>query len=81
MVRLWGPCPWSEALSDYDRRHIAIYARLLHDESEGASEADLARGVFGFDPYASRERTQRIVQSHLTRAHWIADALFPMLDW
>ncbi len=81
VVRLWGPCPWSEALSDYDRRHIAVYARLLHDESEGASEAELARRVFRIDPHANRNRTQLVVRSHLKRAHWIADTLFPMLDW
>ncbi|MEJ0024482.1 MAG: DUF2285 domain-containing protein [Rhizomicrobium sp.] len=80
-IRLWGPCPWSDALSDYDRRHIAIYARLLHDESEGASEAELAQEIFRIDPRANRDRMQRVVRSHLQRAHWIADTLFPMLDW
>ena len=81
VVNLWGSCPWSEALSDYDRIHIPTYARLLHDESEGATEDDLARIVFRLDPYVNRPRVLRIVRSHLCRAHWVADTLFPMLGW
>ncbi|HEY0105163.1 MAG TPA: DUF2285 domain-containing protein [Rhizomicrobium sp.] len=80
-MTLWGTCPWTEKLSDYDRRNIDLYARLLHDESEGASDDDLARGVFGLDPYRDRARVLAILRSHLRRAHWIADTLFPMLGW
>ena len=81
VINLWGACPWSEALSDYDRTRISTYARLLHDESEGATEDDLARIVFRLDPYVNRPRVLRVVRSHLRRAHWIADTLFPMLGW
>ncbi len=81
VVHLWGACPWSETLSDYDRAHISTYARLLYDESEGATEDDLARMVFHLNPCSNRPRVQRIVRSHLRRAHWIADTLFPMLGW
>ncbi len=81
VVTLWGNCPWTAQLSDYDRRNIDIYARLLHDESEGASEDDLVRGVFGLDPYRNRDRALGVLRSHLRRARWIADALFPMLGW
>ena len=81
VTHLWGFCPWSEELSDYDRAHIPIYAQLLYDESEGATEEDLARGIFRLDPFSNRARVQRIVRSHLRRAHWIADALFPFLGW
>ena len=81
VVTLWGLCPWNDELSDYDRRNIDLYARLLHDESEGASEEDLARDAFAIDPYRHRDRALAILRSHLRRAHWIADTLFPMLDW
>ena len=81
VVALWGACPWSEELSDYDRHHIHLYARLLHDESEGAAEDDLARDVLGLDPYRYRSRTLRVLRSHLKRARWIRDTLFPMLGW
>jgi len=81
IVNFWGICPWTEQFSDYDRRNVDLYARLLHDESEGASEDDLALGVFALDPYRNRSRVLAILRSHLRRAHWIADTLFPMLDW
>ncbi len=75
VVALWGVCPWSDGLSDYDRRNINLYAQLLYEESEGASEDDLARDVLGVDPYRNRSRSLRILRSHLKRAHWIADTL------
>ena len=79
IVRLWRPCPWTAEFSDYDRSNIDLYARLLHDESEGASERHLAHCVFGFSQPTWRERA--VVSSHLNRAHWIADTLFPYLGW
>ena len=81
IIEIWGICPWSDQLSDYDRLNINLYARLLHDESENISEDDLARGVFGLDPYRNRSRVLAILRSHLRRAHWLADTLFPLLDW
>ena len=77
----WSACPWSEELSDYDRCSLYLYARLLHDESEGADILDLARDVFGLSPWFDSQRAFAIVQSHLKRAHWIADNYFPMLGW
>jgi hypothetical protein len=81
VVSLWGGCPWNEELSDYDRQNIHLYARLLHDESEGAGEDDLARDVLGLNPYRNRSHTLRILRSHLERARWIRNTLFPMLGW
>jgi len=81
VVPLWGICPWSDELSDYDRRNIDLYARLLHDESEGAGEDDLLHGIFCLDPHRDRGRALAILRSHMARAHWIADALFQMLGW
>ncbi len=82
VVVLWGACPWSEELSDYDRHNIRLYARLLHDdESEGINEDVLARDILGLDPYRHRSRTLAILRSHLTRARWIRNMLFPMLGW
>ncbi|MEI9992084.1 MAG: hypothetical protein WDM86_18860 [Rhizomicrobium sp.] len=75
----WTICPWSEEVSDYDKRHISTYAWLLHDESEGATEEELARTIFGLDPGHAYARG--VVRSHLRRAHWVADTLFPLLDW
>jgi hypothetical protein len=77
-VPLWTQCPWTEELNDYDKRHIALFARLLHDASEGASLDDLAIAVFRLTP---SPRVREIVRSHLIRAEWIADTLIPYLGW
>ncbi len=81
LATLWGACPWSEEFSDYDRGNIHLYARLLHDESEGADEDDLVRTVFGLDPHRNRTGALGILHSHLKRARWVRDKLLPMLDW
>jgi hypothetical protein len=62
VVALWGSCPWSDDLSDYDRRNINLYARLLYDESEGATEDDLVREVMGLEPCRNRARTLGIYE-------------------
>ncbi len=77
----WTPCPWSDAFSEYDRAHLSLYAQLLHDESEGIGLRDLARDVFGLSTWLNSQHALEIVQSHLKRAHWVADNYFPMLGW
>ena len=77
----WTPCPWDDAFSEYDRANLSLYAQLLHDEQEGASLRDLARDVFGLSTWLNSQRATEIVQSHLKRAHWVADNYFPMLGW
>ncbi len=76
---MWGICSRSEEASDYDKRHMSLCAWLLHDVSEAASEEDLARVTLGLDPAGRRAVVRDVVQSHLRRAHWIADTLFPLL--
>lgn len=77
----WEPCPWSEAFSESDRANLHLYARLLHDESEGAGVYDLARDVFGLSPWLNSQRVLAIVQSYLKRAHWVEEHYYPMLGW
>lgn len=77
-VILWARCPWSDEITEYDRRNIALYARLLHDASEGALVDDLAIAVFRLGP---SPRAREVVRSHLKRAEWIADTLLPYLGW
>jgi hypothetical protein len=81
VITLWGLCPWSENISDYDRHNIYLYAELLSSETEGASEEDLARQFFELHWDRSRALAIGILRSHLRRAHWIADHAFPMLGW
>lgn len=78
---LWMACPWSEAVTDYDKRHIYIYATLLYHEAEGADEEELANLVFGLNLYKNRERALTVLHSHMKRAHWLALNHFPMLSW
>jgi hypothetical protein len=75
----WGICPWSETFTEYDRKNLSLFARLLHDEAEGAGLFDLARDVFELSPWLKPQRVRAIVRSHLRRAHWVADNFFPIL--
>ena len=77
----WDVCPSGRALGDYDRRNVALFAWLLHDEAEGASEDDLARDVFGFAHRRYSAWARKVVRSHLERAHWLRDNAFPFLGW
>ncbi len=74
-------CPWSEDFSDYDKRHMQLYALLLDGESEGAGTDELAFFVFDLDPFTSRDWVLRVVRSHLRRAHWIVDNVTPLIGW
>jgi hypothetical protein len=77
----WRVCPWSDTLTDYDKQNIGIFYRLMHDESEGASETDIARDVFGLSFWLQSQKTRLIVRSHMRRAHWLAENVFPFLGW
>ena len=77
----WRTCPWSETLGDYDRCNIYLFARLLQDEADGADIFDMARDVFGLSPWLNSQYARAVVESHLRRAHWIADNFLPMLSW
>jgi len=63
--------PNSEAITDYDRRHLATYLRLLDAEADGAEWQEVARIVFGLDPGKESDRAKRIHANHLARAHWM----------
>jgi hypothetical protein len=63
--------PVSETITDYDRRHFAIYLRLLDAETEGAEWQEVVRVIFGLDPHKDPDRAERVHASHLSRAHWM----------
>ncbi|MEI9930199.1 MAG: hypothetical protein WDM89_06535 [Rhizomicrobium sp.] len=77
----WDVCPWSDSVTDYDKRNIGLFYRLMHDESEGAREVDIARDVFGMSFWLHSQRTRLVVRSHMRRAHWLAENVFPLLGW
>lgn len=63
-----GPC-----LTDYDRRHIKLYMRLLDAESDGATWQEAVEVLFGISVETDPERARRIHESHLARARWMTE--------
>ena len=65
--------PQSSSLTDYDRRHLALYVRLLDAAEEGAEWTEVVRLLFGLDPNRDRERARGVHDSHLARARWMTE--------
>ena len=63
--------PASEHLTDYDRRHLKTYARLLDAAAEQADWQEVAAIVLGLDPAAEPDRSRRVHEAHLDRARWM----------
>ncbi len=63
--------PTSETITDYDRRHLATYLRLLDAEADGAEWQEVVRVIFGLDPGKDPDDAERVHASHLARAHWM----------
>lgn len=63
--------PVSDHLTDYDRRHLKTYARLLDAAAESADWREVAAIVLGLDPAAEPERCRRVHAAHLERARWM----------
>jgi hypothetical protein len=63
--------PSEHHITDYDRRHLPTYLRLLDAESQGASWRDAAKLVLHIDPAIDYPRAKRLHSSHLDRAHWL----------
>jgi hypothetical protein len=59
-------------LTEYDKQNIGLFYRLMYDESEVSSEADLARDVFGLSFRLRSKKARLIIRSHKRRAHWLA---------
>lgn len=65
--------PEGEALTVYDREHMALYLRLLDAARDGAAWQDAVQILFGLDPELEPERCRQIHDSHLMRARWMAE--------
>ena len=63
--------PPSDHVTDYDRRHLKTYARLLDASADHADWAEVAKVVLGLDPVMEGERSRRIYEAHLDRARWM----------
>jgi Uncharacterized conserved protein (DUF2285) len=65
--------PTDAQITEYDRTHLTIYLRLLDAESDGALWEEVARIVLNLDPERELDRARRAHDTHLARAHWLAE--------
>lgn len=63
--------PESAELTDYDKRQLSTYLRLLDAADEGADWREAVKIIFGLDPVHDPERARTIHDSHLARARWM----------
>lgn len=61
--------PTDPNLTDYDRRHLATYLRLLDADAEKADWREIAKIVLRIDP--DRDCARSALDSHLARAKWM----------
>lgn len=64
--------PTCDAITDYDRAHLAVYTRLLDADRDGASPEDMARAILGLDIQSNNDKIQAILKCHLNRARWMS---------
>jgi hypothetical protein len=81
VVQLWNTCPHSEEVTEYDLRNIYLYGILLQAEDEGASERQMAETFFRIHVDRNPTWALSVVQTHLARAHWLKENVYPLLDW
>jgi hypothetical protein len=61
----------SDAVSEYDRSQLMIYAELLDADSRGITWQQGASEILGIDPAADVDAARLCWDSHLERARWI----------
>lgn len=66
--------PVSDHLTDYDREHLKVYARLLDAAAENADWREVAVLVLGLDPAGSPDQARQGYEAHLARARWMVKA-------
>lgn len=64
--------PQGAVVTDYDRRHMAQYMRLLDAADEGASWQEAAQIILGLDTQKEPERVRLVHDAHLERARWLS---------
>ena len=65
--------PTSPVLTDYDRRHLKTYLRLLDAAADGADWREAAALVLGLDIAAGEDQARATHDSHLARARWMTE--------
>lgn len=66
--------PSSQALTSYDREHMALYLRLLDSVRDGADWREAVQILFGLDPESDPQRCRLVHDSHLARARWMSES-------
>jgi hypothetical protein len=69
--RVADAAPSAPEVTDYDRRHLITYLRLLDAVTEGADRVTIVRDVLKLAPGTPHERADRAYSSHLARARWM----------
>ena len=72
-IELLNEVPWSDGLTDYDRKHFVVYLRLLDACAAGASDAEMSGIVLGIDSTKEPVRAKSMLDSHLRRARWMTE--------
>ncbi len=65
--------PESDGLTEYDKRHLTTYLRLLHAANEGADWREAISIIFEIDPDQDLVRAKTIYDTHLARARWMTE--------
>ena len=63
--------PESTSLTDYDRRHLKLYMRLLDARAQGADWKEAVQHLFDLNSDDEPERAKRVHDAHLKRAEWM----------
>jgi hypothetical protein len=80
VLPLYGLCPTSPEITDYDKKNYRLYTWLLIQEEDGATIEELASGILGFDLSKDRDWALRVTRSHLVRARWLHNLIWPCID-
>ena len=76
---LQGVPPQGGVVTEYDRRHMAQYMRLLDAADEGASWQEAAQIILGLDTQKEPERARLVHDTHLERARWLSSVGYRQL--
>jgi len=61
--------PVAQKITDYDRRHVVTYLRLLDALAHGVDKETIIRAILCRDP--ATDRAHRAYDSHVLRAQWM----------
>jgi hypothetical protein len=80
VIPLRGLCPTTDEITPYDTRNLPLYVCLLIHAEDGTTIEELASEILGFDLSHDRDWALRVTLSHLRRARFVNDRLFPWID-